>query len=133
MGFGDVAGALAAELHGGEVDAIKEEGEFQGRDRQGGRGVGRRGKREGTPLQAFVPEGHAVAVPVQDFEAVAPAGGENEEVSGKGVGAADVAGEGGEAVEGQAHVDGGEMKVNAGVGVRVQHGAGSRAWRSAAR
>src|SRR3954454_24444295 len=76
------------------------------------------------------PDGEAVAVPVEDLEAVAAAVGEDEEVSGEGVELQDALSQRRQAVEALAHVSrlGGE--VDADGGAQSEHGGASSTPRS---
>jgi hypothetical protein len=66
-----------------------------------------RGHAEGPPPEPLVPQGVAVAVPVQDLDAIASLGSEDEEVAARRVEAGHLPGQLGEAIEATPHVDGG--------------------------
>ena len=69
-------------------------------------GTGGLGQAERAGFQPFGPHGIAIAVPVEDLDAVATAIEENEEMPGKGVLSDNVLGHLSQAVEAAAHVGG---------------------------
>src|SRR5205807_2307079 len=82
------AGQQRGELGGGHLDAT-------------GRGVR---DAEGAALEPLGPDGQAIAVPVQDLDAIAPLVEEDEEVAGEGIQREGTGDQGGEAVEALPHV-----------------------------
>ena len=63
------AGQQRREVGGGHLDAIGPGG----------------GDAEGPALQPFGPDGKAVAIPIQDLDAIAPLVDEDEEMTGEGI------------------------------------------------
>src|SRR5207237_2341172 len=82
------AGQERRELGGGHLDAP-------------GRGLR---DAEGPALEPLGPDGQAIAVPVEDLDAIPAAVDEDEEVTGEGIELGGSCDEGGEAVEALAHV-----------------------------
>src|SRR5882757_11510923 len=85
-----------------EVDAGQECGEVGGGHLDAG-GVGV-GDAEGAAFQSFGPDGEAVAIPIQDLDAIAPFIEEDEEVSRERIELEGTGSQRGEAVKTLAHV-----------------------------
>src|SRR3954454_10114982 len=113
-----------------QVDAGQERGEIGGGhlDAPGG-GVR---DAEGAALEPLGPDGQAIAVPIQDLDAIAPLVEEDEEVAGEGVELECTRDQGGEAIEALAHVGGFFGEVDTDGGAQSEHGRSSRtamSWR----
>jgi hypothetical protein len=102
-----VAGALAGRI---EVDSREDKSEL------GGVGLDSDGlpvdawELESACFEPLVPDDVAVAIPVEDFDAITPAVEEEEEMTRKGILAEVFADDGGERIEAFAQVDRGDME-----------------------
>src|SRR5205085_6454959 len=94
-----------------------------------GRGLG---NAEGPALEPLGPDGQAIAVPVEDLEAIPAFVEEDEEVTREGIELEGTGDQGGEAVEALAHVGGFFGEVDPDRGTQSEHGGSStvaRSWR----
>ena len=77
------AGIAGPPPGGVQVDAGQERGEFGGGHLDA---IGPGGREaEGPALEPFGPDGQAVAVPIEDLDAIAPLVDEDEEMTGEGI------------------------------------------------
>ncbi len=109
-------------LSAAQVDAVEQELQGFGRERHGGgSGLGCGGPGEGSLFQTLGQHADAGAVVVEDLEAVAAFVGEDEERTALQPPDYDGRGDGGEAVEGLAHVVVFEGEVDAHAGREADH------------
>src|SRR5512135_3313581 len=113
-----------------QVDAGQERGEIGGGHLDAtGRGLR---DAEGPALEPLGPDGQAIAVPVQDLDAIASLVDEDEEVAGEGIDREATYDQRGEAVEALTHIGRFFGKVNTDGGAQSEHGRSSttaRSWR----
>ena len=86
------------------------------------------GKPESACLQALVPDGQPVTIPIQDLETVATPVAEHEQMAAQGIMSHDMFGHHHESIETPAHVTDFRAQVNARVRGDIQHEACRSVW-----
>src|SRR4051794_33611508 len=106
-----------------QVDAGQECGEFGGGHLEA---VGPDGRESESPaFKPLGPDGHPIAVPMEDLDAIAPLVDEDEEMTGEGIESQAARRQGGQAVKALAHVGRSFGEVDADRGAQSEHGCPS--------